>query len=158
MALCVSILCHEWGHSAMAWFFGIKPHIWDIHYSWKPFMLGVSENVDYAKVALLPGWQGVLISFAGPFMNFTWAVVSFVLLALVYKRVSRWVNLFLYAMHFWSVNDWFNYFTLRNIIPRGDIAHMIQFGFPHIVLLVGGLASSAIFLYMLFGPATKWLF
>ncbi|MFC1841511.1 site-2 protease family protein [Candidatus Dependentiae bacterium] len=156
--LLVSILFHEWGHSITAFIFGIKSNPFDIQYSYKPFFMGISENVNCNLAATLPSWQAILIAFAGLLVNFIFALLSFIILRFSYKKISKWASLIFYCLFFWNVNDWLGYMVVRNIFPRDDIANMITFGFPHAALLAIGLITSAVFLYMLFYSANKILF
>lgn len=158
LILCFSTLCHEWAHSLAAVTFGVKSNAFDIHYSYMPFFIGIHENVDYKLVAGLPGWQGVLIAFAGLLVNFLFASAALILIiGFPNSRVlrSRWSFLSFFALAFWNSNEWFSYMVIRNIFPSGDIVHMLRFGFPHTILLVVGILTSVGFLYFIFGPARR---
>jgi hypothetical protein len=158
LVLCLNTLCHEWAHSLAAVALRVKANVLDIHYSYRPFLIGIDENVDYGLVARLPGWQGVLIAFAGPLVDLLFASVALLLIisyptsSVVRSRLGFFV---FYTLAFWSSNEWFNYLVIRNIFPAQDIANMIRFGFPHAILLVVGILSSVGFLYLLFGPARR---
>jgi hypothetical protein len=158
LVLCLNTLCHEWAHSLAAVALGVKANVLDIHYSYRPFLIGIDENVDYGLVARLPGWQGVLIAFAGPLVNLLFASVALLLTisypnsSVVRSRLSFFV---FFELAFWSSTEWFNYMVIRNIFPAQDIANMIRFGFPHALLLVIGILTSGGFLYLLFGPARR---
>jgi len=158
LVFCLNTLCHEWAHSLAAVALGVKANVLDIHYSYKPFFIGIDENVDYGLVARLPGWQGVLIAFAGPLVDLLFASVALLLTisypnsSVVRSRLSFFV---FFTLAFWSSNEWFNYLVIRNIFPAQDIANMIRFGFPHAILLVVGILTSVGFLYLLFGPARR---
>jgi len=71
---CLTTLSHELGHSTAAYFFGIKNNPFDLNYSTKIFMFGISENVDYNKVSKLIEYKAILISAAGLIVNFVFAV------------------------------------------------------------------------------------
>jgi len=111
--------------------FGIKERIFDIHYSYLPFLLGIEEKVDYELVALLPSWQGILISGAGLLANLFSAILGMFCLWLIKNRSLVFAS---FAFVYFNISDWFNYLIIRNIIVRGDIAHMIRFGFPSTIL------------------------
>ncbi len=150
--------CHEWSHSLVAVIFDVKSNILDITYSSHPLMLGIHEKVDYDLVATLPGWQGILISFAGLAANLLFIILTLPLIMTASKtRLSKKPNFlfFTYIFAFWNICEWFNYMVIRNIFPRGDIANMIQFGFPHSALLILGIVTSITFFYLLFGPERK---
>lgn len=150
--------CHEWAHSLAAVALGVKSNVLDIRYSYRPFFIGIDENVDYGLVARLPGWQGVLIAFAGLLVNVLFASVA-LLLTIRYpnSRVVRSrLSFFLFFwLAWWDSTEWFNYMVIRNIFPHGDVANMIRFGFPHAILLVVGILTSVGFLYLIFGPARR---
>ncbi|OYD17636.1 hypothetical protein CH333_00015 [candidate division WOR-3 bacterium JGI_Cruoil_03_44_89] len=122
-------LCHEWGHSLTATVFGVKSHPFDIHYT--PFLFGIDENVNYGEVAKLPGWQGVAIAAAGPFVNFLFACLSLILLLKFPWQSTvchRTLLFFLYSLAFFNVGLWSNYTVIRGIVPRGDMANIVRFG------------------------------
>ncbi len=159
-SLIIMILCHEWSHSLAAVAFGVKTNVFDITYSSHQLMFGIHEKINYDLVATLPGWQGILISFAGLMFNLVSICITLLLIATSLKtNLSSFPNLFfvVYIFAFWNICEWFNYLVIRNIFPRGDISNMIQFGFPRSVLLVLGIVVSVIFVYFLFGPAMSQL-
>ena len=154
IAMYTNTLCHEWGHSLAGTFFGVKSHPFYIHYT--PFLFGIDENVNYSKVAQLPGWQGVTIAAAGPFVNFLFASLSLIFLLKFHWQSTtghRALLFFLYSLAFFGIGGWFNYTIIRGIVPRGDIANIVRFGsIPSWVIWVPGIITSAIFLVFFFGP------
>lgn len=154
LAFCVSTLFHEWAHSFTATLFGVKEGVFDIHYSFMPFLMGIHEKVDYALVATLPSWQGILIAGSGLIANGLMAILAMLFMRLCTRPVTIFM---LFALAFFNISDWFNYLVLRNIFPRGDIVHMINFGFPYTILLIGGVVSSLFFVYLLFFPSRKYV-
>jgi len=149
---CLSTLFHEWAHSFAAVIFGIKKNILDIQYSYLPFLMGIEEKVDYALVKALPSWQSILISAGGLISNGLFAIISLVAISLCKRPVSilTW-----FAIAFFNISDWFNYLTFRTIFLRGDTANMVEYGFNNLTLLIGGIFSSILFVYLLFGPALR---
>ncbi|MGD9107637.1 MAG: site-2 protease family protein [Gammaproteobacteria bacterium] len=158
VTLCIGILLHEWGHSTMAFIFGLKSNPFNIHYSHRLFMLGISEHVDYQKAALLMPWKAILISAAGPLVNFILIILSLIFVNLLYKKANAWITFIFYCFYFWNMNEWFNYLIIRDIFPRGDVAHMIKFGMPHWILLLIGILTGVGFLYLLFKKVNIKLF
>ena len=152
IALCLSILLHEWAHSLSAVLFGVKHNIFDIHYS--VIFLGIHEKVDYQLVASLSQWQAILIAGSGLIVNGFTAILGLCLLRFCKKPLTAFM---VFAFTFFNISEWFNYFVIRNIFPRGDIAHMMQFGFPHSILLIVGIVSSLFFFYQLFFPARNYI-
>lgn len=154
IAMYINTLCHEWGHSVAATVFGVKSHPFDIHYT--PFLFGIEENVNYSKVAELPGWQGVTIAAAGPFINFFFACLSLIFLLKFHWQGTighRTLLFFFYSLAFFSIGLWSNYTIIRGIVPRGDMANIVRFGsIPPWVIWVPGIITSAIFLMLFFGP------
>jgi membrane-associated protease RseP (regulator of RpoE activity) len=155
VAMYSNALCHEWGHSLTATIFGVKSHPFDIHYT--PFLFGIDENVNYNKVAELPGWQRVTIAAAGPFVN-----CFFVCLSLIFLLKFHWQStighrsllFFFYSLAFFGIGEWSNYTVIRGIVPRGDIANIVRFGsIPPWLIWVPGIITSVIFLVLFFGPA-----
>lgn len=57
---CISTLFHEWAHSLTAVIFGVKNNIFDIRYSYLPFLMGIDEKINYDLVRLLPNWNLLL--------------------------------------------------------------------------------------------------
>ena len=153
VSMYMNTLCHEWGHSLTATIFGVKTHPFDIHYT--PFLLGIDENVDYSKVAELPGWQGVTIAAAGPFVNFLFACLSLIFLLKFYWQNTigrRALLFFFYSLAFFGIGGWSNYTIIRGIVPRGDMANIVRFGsIPPMVIWIPGIITSAIFLVLFFG-------
>jgi len=151
IVFCITFLFHEYGHSVMAAIFKIKSNPFAIHYSFKPFLMGTHEDVNYAKV--FKNYQGILIASAGIFINLILAsLFSFIIL--FNKKISSSKLFFFisYAFLFFNVCDLFNYLTIRNIFPEGDIAIMLKFGFSHQILLISGIAISILFIFLLFKP------
>lgn len=149
---CTTVLFHEWGHSLAAVLFGVKENMFDIHYSFLPFLMGISEKVDYQHVATLANWLGVVVAGAGLLVNFISALV-FLLLLQFFKKSFFVVTAFFFV--FFNISAWCNYTTIRVLFLRDDMAHMVQFGFPYPLLVVLGFFSSAFLLYLLFGPARR---
>ncbi|OOM80741.1 site-2 protease family protein [Clostridium sp. BL-8] len=155
---CLTTLSHELGHSIVAYFFDIKNNPFDLHYSTKIFMFGISENVDYDKVSKLIQYKAILISAAGLIVNFIFAVSIIILLIFFYRNLNKFLCYVLYLFLFWNVNEFFNYFILRNIFLRGDVANIVTYGIPHICVLVFGIGFSLILVYFLFLKAKENLF
>jgi len=155
---CLTTLSHELGHSIVAYFFDIKNNPFDLHYSTKIFMFGISENVDYDKVSKLIQYKAILISAAGLIVNFIFAVSIIILLIFFYRNLNKFLCYVLYLFLFWNVNEFFNYFIIRNIFLRGDVANIVTYGIPHICVLVFGIGFSLILVYFLFLKAKKNLF
>jgi len=156
IAMYTNTLGHEWGHSLTATVFGVKSHLFDIHYT--PFLFGIDEKVNYDQVAELPAWQGVTIAAAGPVVNFLFACLSLIFL-LRFRWPStighRTLLFFLYSLAFFSIGGWFNYTIIRGIVPRGDIANIVSFGsIPSWAIWLPGIITSIIFLLLFFGPAS----
>ncbi|WP_026887879.1 site-2 protease family protein [Clostridium beijerinckii] len=158
ITLCITTILHEMGHSIAAYFFKIKNNPFDIIYSTKLFMLGTSENVDYDKVSKLIKYKAVLISSAGLIVNFIVAVSLIILLIVFYKKFNKFIYFALYSFLFWNINEFFNYFVIRNIFLRGDVANIVTYGIPHILVLILGIGSSLILVYFLFSKVNKNLF
>lgn len=149
---CLSTLFHEWAHSLAAVIFGVKNNIFDIQYSYLPFLMGIEEKIDYSLVKALPSWQSILISAAGLISNGLLAIIS---LVAVHFCKSVIPILIWFAIAFFNISDWFNYLTFRAVFLRGDTANMVHYGFNYRVLLIGGIMTSVTFTYLLFGPALK---
>lgn len=158
ITLCITTILHEMGHSIAAYLFKIKNNQFDIIYSTKLFMLGTSENVDYDKVSKLVKYKAVLISSAGLIVNFVFAVSLIILLIAFYKKLNKFIYFVLYSFLFWNINEFFNYFVIRNIFLRGDVANIVTYGIPHILVLILGIGSSLILVYLLFSKVNKNLF
>lgn len=158
ITLCITTILHEMGHSITAYLFKIKNNPFDITYSTKLFMLGTSENVDYDKVAKLIKYKAVLISSAGLIVNFIFAVSLIILLVFFYKKFNKFIYFVLYSFLFWNINEFFNYFVIRNIFLRGDVANIVTYGIPHIIVLILGIGSSLILVYFLFSKVNNNLF
>ncbi len=158
ITLCIATILHEMGHSIAAYLFKIKNNPFDITYSTKLFMLGTSENVDYDKVSKLIKYKAVLISSAGLIVNFVFAVSLIILLIVFYKKFNKFIYFALYSFLFWNINEFFNYFVIRNIFLRGDVANIVTYGIPHILVLTLGIGSSLILVYFLFSKVNKNLF
>ena len=155
---CLTTLSHELGHSITAYFSDIKNNPFDLNYSTKIFMFGISENVDYNKVSKLIEYKAILISAAGLIVNFVFAVSIIILLIFFYRNLNKFICYVLYLFLFWNTNEFFNYFIIRNIFLRGDVANIVTYGIPHIYVLVFGIGFSLILVYFLFLKVKKNLF
>lgn len=153
LIFCISTLFHEWAHSLAAVIFGIKKNVFDIQYSYLPFLMGIEEKVNYTVVDQLPAWQSILISGAGLISNGLLAIISLIAITRCKKPIS---TLIVFTFAFFNISDWFNYLTIRTVFLRGDTANLVKYGFNYSILWVGGLLSSIFFIYMLFGPALKY--
>ncbi|NMF07619.1 site-2 protease family protein [Clostridium beijerinckii] len=158
ITLCITTILHEMGHSIAAYHFKIKNNPFDITYSTKIFMLGTSENVDYDKVSKLIKYKAVLISSAGLIVNFIFAISLIILLIAFYKKLNKFIYFVLYSFLFWNINEFFNYFVIRNLFLRGDVANIVTYGIPHILVLILGIGSSLILVYFLFSKVNRNLF
>lgn len=158
ITLCITTILHEMGHSIAAYLFKIKNNPFDITYSTKIFMLGTSENVDYDKVSKLIKYKAVLISSAGLIVNFIFAISLIILLIAFYKKLNKFIYFVLYLFLFWNINEFFNYFVIRNLFLRGDVANIVTYGIPHILVLILGIGSSLILVYFLFSKVNRNLF
>lgn len=149
---CISTLLHEWAHSLTAVIFGVKKNIFDIHYSYLPFLMGIDEKINYDLVRSLPNWKSILIAASGLIINGLLAILSLVAIKHCQRKISV---LFWFAFAFFNISDWVNYLTFRTILLRGDTYHMVQFGFNYSILFIFGLISSTIFVYLLFNSALQ---
>lgn len=131
-------------------FFDIKNNPFDLNYSTKIFMFGISENVDYNKVSKLIQYKAILISAAGLIVNFIFAVSIIILLIFFYRNLNKFICYVLYLFLFWNTNEFFNYFIIRNIFLRGDVANIVTYGIPHIYVLIFGVWFSLILVYFYF--------
>lgn len=102
LAYYVSILLHEWGHSTVAWLYGVKNSPFDIQYGgW--FLMNADENVNYASLIQYGrGIAAALIGVAGPIVSFTFVVVSFILLNS--KKLQNYTLLFILVYWFLMIN------------------------------------------------------
>jgi hypothetical protein len=128
----VAVLPHEFGHSFMAWFTGIKSNPWNI--TWGNgsvgdvlLLRGIDENVDYATA--LSGGKGVagaLTVLAGPGMS----AVLYLLtrFALPLWRTSR--RAFVAYLAFWflfmNLANLYDYVPIRVAAANGDVWQWIQ--------------------------------
>lgn len=130
------VIPHEYSHSFMAWFTGIKPGPWNIDWggtsAWNLFLLAkIDENVDYTQ-AITNGrhWQVALTAFAGPGIG---NLVPYLITRLLIKRrfiaVRPWLSFVLFWYLLFGVANLWDYVPTRVFADDGDVTHFLL-GWP----------------------------
>jgi hypothetical protein len=127
-----AVLPHEFCHSIVAWFVGIKPVPGDI--SWGPgnalnilLLVDIDENVDYSD-ALEAGrrWQVALVAFAGPIIaNGGLYLITRRLITLQYFASRPYIAYVLFWFVVMNAANLFCYIPIRVFASDGDVHHFL---------------------------------
>lgn len=126
-----AVLPHEFSHSFVAWFLGIKSDPWNIHWGGTSvgnilLLYNIDEKVDY-QAALAEGRNAAvaLVALAGPGMNgLLYLLARFV--APLWRREAR---PFVAYLTFWfllmQLGNLYDYVPVRVAASDGDVRHWI---------------------------------
>lgn len=118
------VLFHEWSHSLVGWWFGVKAHPFDIYYGdWTLFH--AEEDIDYEPLFQSSSpWQASLIAGAALLMN----GFLFLLSRRGLHQSARRQQPFLTQACFWftvfNLAELFSYLPLRAFSSGGDVGHV----------------------------------
>lgn len=120
----IAVLCHEYGHSMVAWMFGYKQNPFDINYgSW--YLMPISENVDFKAIyASGHPYQSGLIGIAGIFVTTMLFLISLYFLNQKYILRSPFLIYFFFFLAAMNLMDIGAYIPNRTFSgTNGDMSH-----------------------------------
>lgn len=127
----LTIYCHDFSHSLMAWLLGYKHNPFEINFGgWSFlnffFLVNVGENVDYNAIyALGHPYEVALIAFAGPgIANVGLFFLSLYLLTKKSVRESYYLFYFIFWVNLMNLGSLYDYIPIRTFSAQGDVGHI----------------------------------
>jgi len=146
------LMMHEFSHSTLAWFLGVKADPLNIIYG-DLIGSGWDENVDYG--ALFNAGRGstaATIAFAGPFSNIVLFFVAAGLMSITWVKEHRWAYHTLFLTSVITFIMIFEYVLTRSFMTHDDFGNINHgLGISPWPIFITGTILGLIGLYYLYG-------